>query len=127
MGTDKQTIPICNRNVVGDIESAFQLLYPYLRVEFFKLTQITATNRTIKIASDSSLHSLADIGENHCVNVGDHRTVAEVIKDFELALGTTVKMSRRSGNVWIAISLTDSWTLRSQNSAGRNLSDEMAI
>jgi hypothetical protein len=36
-------------------------------------------------------------------------------------------VSRKSGNVWNMISVTDGWTLESQNSAGEFISSQMAL
>ena len=37
METDNKRISISNTNVIKDIEVAFMLLYPYLKIEFFKI------------------------------------------------------------------------------------------
>ena len=37
-----------------------------------------------------------------------------------------MQVFRKSGNIWNAISLTDSWTLESQNEAGEFISTEMS-
>jgi hypothetical protein len=125
METDNKRISIGNRNIIKDIEDGFMLLYPYLKIEFFKIDENTRTMRSSKIEPDTLLNSLANISENQRINISSNRTVAEVTHEFEHALGTIVKVSRKSGNVWVAISVTEGWTLASQNTEGRNISNEM--
>lgn len=59
------------------------------------------------------------------MDFNEERTVAEVEKDFRELLGVQIKVCRKSGNVWNEITLTDNWTLKSQNTAGEFISTEM--
>jgi hypothetical protein len=46
---------------------------------------------------------------------------------LRIKLGVIVQVSRKSGNVWNVISITEGWTLESQNSAGEFISSEMTM
>ena len=61
------------------------------------------------------------------IDVSDEQTIGALIKDFKHNSGTNIDVYRKSGNVWNMISLTESWTLKSQNNAGKFISCEMQL
>jgi hypothetical protein len=56
------------------------------------------------------------------INIGGHKTVDQIVRDFEEIFGLSMIILRRSGNVWVETSLTADWTLEQQNREGENIS-----
>ncbi len=71
------------------------------------------------------LKQLANVNPRN-IDINRNRTVAELSRELQDILGVLVRVSRKSGNVWSTISISDSWTLQSQNIAGEYISSQMA-
>lgn len=120
-----RTIHIDNDSLVRDIQLEFSTYYPFLKIEFL------AKNTNAKSSKSSlephfQLKQLTEL-RPHTIDINVNRTVAEVSNDFQELLPIVVQMSRKSGNVWNTISISDGWTLQSQNAAGEFISSEMAM
>lgn len=112
---------------LADIQNAFNLFYPFLKIEFSTNTKGIFAFKKHKLNPETSLNGIAILSEPVTLNVDEDRTIAEVEVDCMELLGLSIQVFRKSGNVWNVISLTDSWTLASQNKAGEFISTEMAI
>lgn len=74
-----------------------------------------------------SLKQLLNKGSSLKIDMAGTRTVSELSHDLETTLGVRVGISRKSGNVWNLVSVTDEWTLETQNAAGEFICAEMAL
>lgn len=110
-----------------DVQRAFNLHYPFLRIEFSKKEDYFPNAKSRKVNPDNHINAIAELKAPTKVNVESTRTIAEIAREFADLLGVYIRVSRKSGNVWNVISLTDSWTLESQNKAGEFISTEMAV
>ncbi|MCW3106453.1 MAG: hypothetical protein JWQ09_959 [Segetibacter sp.] len=126
MNRDKKEIVLTNDSVLMDIQNAFTTLYPFLKIDFLQTCSPSRSVRSILMHPLTSLKQLKNINTSQKINIDINRTVAEMSSDLESALGLVVEVSRKSGNVWNVISLTDSWTLENQNAAGKFICSEMA-
>jgi hypothetical protein len=93
---------IDERSSFQSVQGQFTALYPFLRIE----------ERAGRFARNSPPLT---------VHVGGHRTVSQVVRDFEEILGLSVGISRKSGSLWIETSLTADWTLEQQNREGEHI------
>jgi hypothetical protein len=118
-------ISISNDSLIKNIQHEFSACYPFLKIEFLLTGKKEKNGRSNLMDPSTSLKQLANINE-HKIDINGHRTVAEVSQDLQETLGVIVRMFRKSGNVWSTISISDSWTLQSQNVAGEYISSEMA-
>lgn len=125
METINKEIRITRNSLVTDIQQAFTLFYPFFKIEFSK-NEKEHPSKSYKVNSESSIGKITTITAAAELNVDDDRTVAEVEKDCRELFGLSIQVFRKSGNVWNVISLTNSWTLRSQNMAGEFISTEMS-
>ena len=110
-----------------DIQSVFTANYPFLRIEFIQIEKDAKSLKRTMIDPLTSLKQLTILDAPTKIDINKDRTVSEVSNDFEKTLRAIVQVSRKSGNVWNMISVTDSWTLQSQNTAGEYISLEMAL
>ncbi len=119
---NKKTLVILPGSTLSAVQEDFAAHYPFLAIE---------------CCGDDALHGIlgdpADKapGTNRprfarSVGISGERTVAEVVLDLRNALEMEVRLSRKSGKVWNVITLTDSWTLDRQNTAGAYISELMS-
>lgn len=107
-----------------DIQKEFNGFYPYLKLEFYKnLSQLNKPSpKAEKINPGESFKKISRLHEGGIINIDRKRTVSEMVLDFWTTLGLSVQVFRKSGNLWIETSLTDSWTLARQNTIGESFS-----
>ena len=104
-----------------DIQHAFSSYYPFLKIDFF--LNITGIDINKKKAIDPTT-SISKFLSNHpvvTINFNSDKTVSEVSDDIKNRLNVIVQVLRKSGNIWLPISLTENWTLENQNAAGELL------
>ncbi len=126
METVRKQIVISSDSIVIDIQKAFSSYYPFLKIEFYKKEKHLLSYKINKVNPGSLIFQIIEVRATVKVDVENNRTIAEIEKDFTDLLGLSIQVFRKSGNVWNVISLTDSWTLESQNNAGEFISTEMA-
>ncbi|TDH27028.1 hypothetical protein EXU57_09520 [Segetibacter sp. 3557_3] len=119
-------IVIRENSLVIDVERAFNLYYPYLKIELTGASNALPNLKTTPVNPRNTISQLSPGKLPVKLDVTSTRTVAEFEQDIKTLLGMRVKISRKSGNVWNTISLTDNWTLGNQNNAGEFISKEMA-
>lgn len=120
---DKEIL-IDGHTMLNDIQKTFNLLYPYLKLEFIAPANSTKSINRNNGEVNYLLQQLTNITLSKTINLQNNRTVLEICNEFQL-LGLPVQVLRKSGKVWNIISVTDGWTLASQNEAGEFISSEM--
>ena len=125
METHDNEIVLKPDSLIGDIQLQFNSLYPFLKIEFLKSGELPG----LKNSGLNSGYRIMDLSKSSPIaklNVNKYRTVAQITDDCLNKFGLTMQLFRKSGNVWNVISLTDNWTLESQNNAGEFISSEMS-
>ena len=105
------------------IQEDFSKMFPFLKIEFFESPQdpTGTSTRSKMISSDKRLkEGLKGINAKSLFLFGD-TTVKELEDRFKTDFGLNVQVFRKSGNLWIETSLTDSWTLDRQNQEALDL------
>ena len=127
MNPIKKEILITKDSVLIEIQNTFTGFFPFLKIEFLLTNSSSKSPRSITVHPQTSIRHLQNINIPQKINIDSARTVLEVSEDFKNLLGFPVEFSRKSGNVWNVISVTDGWTLERQNSAGKYISSVMAV
>jgi hypothetical protein len=123
----KKEILIDNETFLKDIQSKFNAYYPFLKIEFWELKKTFLKPGMKNNHYSMQVKDVSFIPQPILIDVSEEQTIDEVIKDFKNNSGTNIDVYRKSGNVWNIISLTESWTLKSQNNAGKFISCEMQL
>jgi len=114
---------------IGDIQEAFTRMFPYLKLEFYKKGIHSGTNtfdmKHPVLAKDKTLADLSSIARNNAVEVSPQLTVSELEKTIKEKFGLSIQVFRKSGNVWLLTSYTDSWTLEEQNHQGEIITQQV--
>ena len=123
----KKQIQINNETFLKDIQTSFNAYYPYLKIEFLEPKKYPLEPRLKNDHYSMQVKDLLLLQNPVAIDVSNGRTIEDIIKDFKKNTGTTINVSRKSGNIWNVITLTGSWTLESQNNAGLFISSEMQL
>jgi len=103
---------------LSSVREAFEQMFPFLRIEFYEIRQPNI-RRIVRAEKRIGMYKQESMLEDVVIN--STSTVAELEKDFSELYGLHVLVFRRSGNVWLQTTLTDSWTLDEQNRQGELL------
>lgn len=106
---------------IKDIQKSFSAHYPYLKIEFYKQPHSEAelSSKKDRILPVRTIGEVSKIRTAKTVDVNPDRTVADLESAFYKKFGIAIQVARRTGNIWIQTSLSDSRTLGMQNEQGR--------
>jgi hypothetical protein len=122
---NKKEIVVFANTRWSDIQTSFSEHYPFLSLEFQKKGRKGFLRDTVE--STSFVNELVPAEDSVIIDVSSHRTVLQVLNDIEIMLCVPMQVSRKSGNVWNIISITEGWTLENQNKAGAFISAQPPI
>ncbi|WP_114792268.1 hypothetical protein U0035_16330 [Niabella yanshanensis] len=103
-----------------DVKNFFSSCYPFLKIELYKIGNENNPGRFKKLSPVTD--KFVDLPGEGIVDIHSDITVAELGNSFA-SLGLRTEVFRKSGNVWVATLLTDSWTLQQQNNAGEEITN----
>ncbi len=109
-----------SRNL-SQIKEEFNSLFPYLKLEFFKVPHhdLEPTSKKAMIKSDHLVSEINEFEKEGEINLSGSMTVKELEAIFRDDFGINVQVFRNSGNVWLETSSTDEMTLEAQNDLGK--------
>ena len=96
----------------GEVQDEFNKIFPFLKINF---TSVATLSKKLHPKFKQSEFDSVDT----FIAINDNTTVAELVTHFKEVFDLPVKVLRKSNNLWIETSLTDSWTLGMQNMAGK--------
>lgn len=105
---------------IKDIQRAFSQMFPALKVEFFSGQHAEGEGSPMKTRLDSGL-TLSQVRSAHSEGdfvVRRDMSVGQFEREFFEQFGLNIQVFRRSGNIWMQTTATDSWTLEEQNRKG---------
>ncbi len=115
---------INGERLVRDVQQEFTRVYPYLKIEFFRVNGLLkgkgVQQNQIKHDQQLRLAKGRDIEKGDLV-IEDVMSVADLEKAFMKKFGLITQVFRKSGNIWLETTITDSWSLKQQNDMGREI------
>ena len=112
---------------IKDIQHLFAELYPFLKIEFYKIDG--PPGKTLEKKEEINERLFKDDFNNTqvetIINIQPKRTVLQVEKDFRQQCNISIKVFRKCRNLWIQTSLTDDWSLERQNNEAALISMAM--
>jgi hypothetical protein len=108
-----------------NLQKQFTDVFPFLKLEFFKSSNGAkkGPSREEILKPGEAISELENAKAAVDISIDKDMTVASLEAEFRRKAGLGVQVFRKSGNVWIATSLTSDWTLEQQNREGESLSD----
>ncbi len=117
-------IVINDSKTISELQKQFTKEFPFLKIEFFDTpydseqpapkSKMYAHDRKLSVCRKKHIDGVIEIEKNI--------TVSKFERELWDTYGLSVQVFRKSGNLWIETSLTDSWTLERQNMEGLEMS-----
>jgi len=107
-----------NKNkTTNQIKDEFASMFPHLKLEFFKKkhSENEGNKKKQMIEENLSLSSLIENKNEGFFIIASDMTVSSVEQSFENNFGLHVQIYRKSGDLWLQTTATDSWTLEKQS------------
>jgi len=111
--------------LIKELQDSFTTAYPFLKIEFFKqehgFQQASAEKQRLPAKLKISEAGKGFLKEGE-IELSDLMTVGEFERDMQDRFGLSMQVFRKSGNIWLETTMTDSWTLKQQNDHGKEIS-----
>lgn len=105
---------------IAEIQNDFQKIFPNLKIEFYNEPHDPGKGSTLRVHLPSE-YELGAIGfkvNEEDLSLHENMTVQEFESKLSDEFGLFVQVFRKSGNLWMQTTATDSWTLYEQNRKG---------
>ncbi len=102
---------------ISEIQAEFNGIFSQLKLEFFTKSHEDGEGSHKDDMMSPGL-TLGEVRSNHtegALKVSSGMTVSSLEDAFEEKYGLHVQVFRKSGDVWLETTVTDSWTLKEQN------------
>lgn len=115
---------IADEKTLRQVKQEFQEKFRWLKLEFYSRAHEPGQGSLEKHHLDDSL----TVGEARSVtaegemSIHGNLKVSSLEQEFQDRYGLNVQVFRRSGEVWLQTTSTDSWTLNDQNEKGAEAS-----
>ncbi len=111
---------ISDNKKLRDIKEEFHRRFTHLKIEFYSGKHLLGQGSHMREQLDAEM-TIGQVRTLH--NEGDFRidpqtAVGEFEQKFHEKYGLNVQVFRKSGNLWMQTTATDSWTLAEQNRKG---------
>ena len=111
---------ISDDKTIGQICNEFQEKFPFLKIEFYAeahevgkgSSPVNKLSHNIPVSEARTIHSEGDL------SIHGNLKVSTLEENFKDQYGLNAQVFRKSGNLWLQTSTTDSWTLHEQNRKG---------
>jgi len=103
-----------------DVKNEFSARYPYLKLEFFYHShpEGKGSPKSDMIVGDHTFGEIRTIHNEGDISIKSDMSVNFIEREFENKYGIHAQIFRKSGDLWLETSATDSWTLKEQNETG---------
>ena len=118
-------LKIDDKTKISMIQQEFNALFPYLRIDFFKLSRAMDQSSFKKniLNPDLIFNQFRNQTINGNVELDENMKVSDLENSFQTLFDVSAQVFRKSAGSWIETSVTDGWTLKQQNDEGRDLND----
>jgi len=114
-------LDISKAKTIQDLQQDFSNHYPFLKLEFYKTTDVRpSVHMKERIPQSTTLRS-AGLTNTGMMEINDDMTVEELERIFLEQFGLVVQVSRNAGGIWLETTMTDKWSLHKQNEYGREI------
>ncbi len=120
---------IADTKTISEIQNEFNTEFPFLKIEFFDAAYKpeTALPKSKILGNDKKLSACKRLHSQGSIVVAENDRVSDLENVLWEQFGLAAQVFRKSGNLWIETSLTDSWTLGRQNREGLEMSQVQHI
>ena len=111
---------INDKITIKELQQQFSTEFPYLKMEFFDIPPtFDGLPKSRMYANHKTLGACRKIHNDDTLQITPNDTVEKLEKTLWEKFGLSTEIFRKSGNLWIETTLSDSWTLERQNEEGK--------
>jgi hypothetical protein len=127
MSETRLQLVVDDHRTIAAVKEDFNKAFPYLKIEFFKQPHGPGQGSARKNMYDDSveIRLIRKKPGSDRAEIRSAMKVHDFEKQLESDFGLHVQVFRKSGNVWLETSATDSWTLDEQNEEGKSLAQQL--
>ncbi|WP_298734290.1 hypothetical protein [uncultured Chitinophaga sp.] len=105
---------------ISNIQDDFKVAYPYLKLEFYRQPHApgAASPAQDRIPPATPIEDVRMMHSFGWIDISPNRTAHELEHDFCRLYGLNAQVLRKSGDLWLATTKTDNWTLAQLNEEG---------
>ena len=110
-------IQILKDKSIRTLQSEFQLLYPFLKIECYSQKHESghATPHDLQLNHNLTIGEISGFKKEGEIQVDPILTVTELEDKLSSEFGIFIQVFRQSGSIWLQTVKTDNWTLGQQN------------
>jgi len=115
---------IASNRLISEVQNEFNKVFPFLKLEFFNNKSFARSS----FSASQLIPRSRKIGDGQLtitdgnINIPGEMKVMELEKLLKEQFGLAAQVFRKSGNLWLETTMTDSWTLEQQNKHGSEIS-----
>jgi hypothetical protein len=118
-----KNLPIMNisdEKKLRDVKEEFHRKFSHLKIEFYEgvHTKGKGSHHSEQLDAELTLGSVGHAEGSGAFFIDPQMAVADFEQNIKEKYGLNVQVFRKSGNLWIQTTATDSWTLAEQNRKG---------
>ncbi len=117
MSTNTTELTLSDDLKISEIQEQFNGIFSQLKLEFFSKAHEDGegSHKNDMISPELTLGSVRNNHTEGSLKVAPDMSVSSLEEAFETNYGLHVQVFRKSGDVWLETTVTDSWTLEEQN------------
>ncbi len=103
-----------------DIKEEFHRKFTHLKIEFYSAAhqQGQGSHQSHQLDAELTIGQIRTLHNEGDLRIDPQMSVGEFEQKFHNKYGLNVQVFRKSGNLWMQTTATDSWTLAEQNRKG---------
>jgi hypothetical protein len=114
---------INDKITIKELQQQFSSEFPYLKLEFFDIPPtFDGLPKSNMYPNYKPLGHCRKIHNEGSIHITPGLAVQNLEETFWKKFGLSTEVFRKSGNLWIETTLSDSWTLKRQNEEGHAFS-----
>lgn len=116
-------IIISDEMKIKEVQEKFNEHFPFLKLEFYKNDHDEGEGSPKRdiLNSDFTLKEAGKDGDQGEISIHGNQKVSTLEDAFQETFGLNVQVFRKSGELWLQTTTTDSWTLSEQNREGEEM------
>ena len=126
MKKDSTEIVIDESSPLFLVQNKFNEAFRFLKLEYLTRYNKPGTESPLYKPTNvdgKTVNQLRSSSSKGTLRITPYMTIAEVKDGFKNMFEMDVRILRKSGNSWLATTLTEGWTLEQQNNLGEKLSE----
>ena len=114
---------INDKITITELQKQFSSEFPYLKIEFFDIPPtMDGLPKSHMYPNHRTLGTCRKMHNEGTIQITPNDTVESLEITLWKEFGLSTEVFRKSGNLWIETTLSDSWTLKRQNDEGKAFS-----